>query len=168
MAAFDDPDSMALQNIRCVTHLHVIGIHPKAFCIVPLVDFRVPAFHPVIVYRWDPEWIGLLLLVVALVSVAVLRSFMLKSDKSVLAAASQPNQATIPKAAGSSFTAPNENDGSASSSQRVASENTSTFDQDFQLAVQLKTDNKPREAGQSLFCALGRDRMHRAALQSIN
>lgn len=142
--------------------------HPKAFCIVPFADFHVLAFHPVILYRWDPEFIGLLLLVVALVSVVVLKFFMLKADRSVLGAASRPNQATLPRAAGASLTAPNENDGSASSTQRVASGNTSTFDQDFQLAVQLKTDNKPREAGQSLSRALGRDRMHYVALQSIN
>jgi hypothetical protein len=161
----DAADSMTLQQIRCVTHLHCIDT--RTFSAVPSFDLVMRASYPVIHSRWDPEWIGLLLLAVALVSIAVLRFFMFKADKSVLGSAAQPNQAALPKTLVASHSAPNA-DESLSSTQPVALGNATTFLQDFQLAVQLKTDNKPREAGQCLFHAFRRPRMHYVALQSIN
>jgi hypothetical protein len=162
MAAIDAADSMTLQQIRCVTHFHFIDT--QIFSTAPSFALVMRASYPVIDSRWDTEWIQLLLLAVALVSIAAFRFFMSKADTPVLGAAAQHNQAALPKTVGASHSAP-KSDETTSSTHPVALGNSSTF---LQLAVQLKTDNKLREAGQRLFHALRRPRVHYVDLQSIN
>jgi hypothetical protein len=110
--------------------------------------------------RWDSDWVGPLLLVVALVSVIVLRFFMLNSEKSGSAAASKVKSASAghiqpsSSARDAGASAALQSDAFAPSNQQVASNKPSTFIEDYHLAMQLKAANKLSDAGQCHFALL--------------
>ncbi len=124
---------------------------------------------------------GPLLLVVALVSVVALRCFMLQAEKkSGSGAINQPNQAKPTSSPQAGPIAPSSNtccaeasavsqsDAGAPSHQHVASKNSSSFVEDYHLALQLKSANKLGDAGQCLSLALfkHRARNRRAQIHS--
>ena len=154
MTAFD-AEALALDQFPCATfscaaftHCDICSIFPYTFV------------YLIIRHRSESEWIGPLLLVVALLSVAVLRFCTIRSDESGAcqsnaAAATHAGSSRDVKSSLSSHTQePTRSQALASANSQpcrahdAAPEQVGTFAEDFQIAVQFKSANKLAEAGQ--------------------